>query len=397
MLQHQHCQILIIGGGTAGLIVASKLIKKLPAVSIVLLDSADKHYYQPAWLFAGSGIMAKEKSARSEKSLIPNGVLFLQEAAELCNPDENYVITSQGKRIFYDYLALAPGITVDWAGVKGLEGSIGKDGVVSIYSYEQLDQTWQSIKIFPGGAAVFTLPATPLKCPSAPQKIMYLAEEYFHKTGVRKDTNVIFFTAKDKLCEIKKYESTLKKVIERKNIKIFFKHDLEEVRPDKKEAVFKSLVTGSKETIKYDLLHVTPCFQAPVFLKKSRLTQKNGLVDVNPYTLQHQRYKNIFALGDAADLPTPKTGAAARRQAKVVAENLIRLLSSGQPGASYNGYTSCPITTGYGKVVLLEYDYDKKPLETFPFNQAKERYSMFLLDRYVLPYMYWNFMLPGRI
>ncbi|MDD4238243.1 MAG: pyridine nucleotide-disulfide oxidoreductase, partial [Desulfotomaculaceae bacterium] len=123
----------------------------------------------------------------------------------------------------------------------------------------------------------------------------------------------------------------------------------------------------------------------------------NGLVDVNPYTLQHMRYHNIFVLGDAADLPTPKTGAAARQQAKVVAENLIRLLSSRQTKANYNGYTSCPITTGYGKVVLLEYDYDKKPLETFPFNQAKERYSMFLLDRYVLPFMYWNFMLTGRI
>ncbi|MDD3894884.1 MAG: FAD/NAD(P)-binding oxidoreductase, partial [Syntrophomonadaceae bacterium] len=316
MLPQQHCQILIIGGGTAGLIVASNLIKKLPTANIILLEPADKHYYQPAWLFAGSGIMAKEKSVRSEKSLIPNGINFLQEAAELCNPDEKYVITCQGKKIFYDYLALAPGLTVNWAGCKGLEDSIGKDGVVSIYSYDQLDQTWQSIKNFPGGNAVFTLPATPLKCPSAPQKIMYLAEEYFHKTGVRKDTNVIFFNAKDRLCEIKKYESTLKKVTERKNIKIFFKHDLEEIRSDRKEAIFKSLVTGSTETIKYDLLHVTPVFHTPVFLKKSRLTQNNGLVDVNPYTLQHMRYHNIFVLGDAADLPTPKTGAAARQQAK---------------------------------------------------------------------------------
>ncbi|MDD4239314.1 MAG: FAD/NAD(P)-binding oxidoreductase, partial [Desulfotomaculaceae bacterium] len=294
MLIQQHCQILIIGGGTAGLIVASSLRKKLPADNIVLLDPADKHYYQPAWLFAGSGIMAKEKSVRSEISLIPDGVNFLQEAAEICNPEGKYVITGKAKKIFYDYLVLAPGLQANWAGIKGLEESIAREGVVSIYSYEQLDQTWQTIKNFPGGNAVFTLPATPLKCPSAPQKIMYLAEEYFKKSGVRKDTNVIFFNAKDRLCEIKKYESTLKKVIERKNIKIFFKHDLEEIRSDKKEAVFKSLVTGSTETIKYDLLHVTPGFHTPVFLKKSRLTQKNGLVDVNPYTLQHMRYHNIF-------------------------------------------------------------------------------------------------------
>lgn len=145
------------------------------------------------------------------------------------------------------------------------------------------------------------------------------------------------------------------------------------------------------------MLHVTPGFQAPSFLKKSQLSQKSGLVDIDHYTLQHQRYHNIFALGDVADLPTQKTGAAARQQAKVVVENLIRLLSSKQVDSSYNGYTSCPITTGYGKVVLLEYDYDKKPMETFPFDQAKERYSMYFLDRYVLPHMYWNFMLKGRI
>lgn len=397
MLAAQYCRILIVGGGTAGLIIASNLIKRLPGANIILLDPADKHYYQPAWLFAASGIMDKEKSVRSEQSLIPRGVNFLQEAAETCNPDEQYIMTDKGRKISYDYLALAPGLTTDWNGIKGVGEAIGKDGVVSIYSYDQLDQTWHSIKNFKGGNAVFTLPATPLKCPSAPQKIMYLAEDYFKKAGVRESTNIIFFNAKDKLCEIKKYENTLNKVIEKKNIRIFFKHDLEEIRPDQKKAVFKSLVTGRKETIGYDMLHVTPKFHAPEFLKKSRLLLDGGLVDVDPYTLQHKRYKNVFALGDAADLPTPKTGAAARQQAKVVAENLFRLLSSQQVRVSYNGYTSCPITTGYGKVVLLEYDYDKKPQETFPFDQSKERYSMYFLDRYVLPYMYWNFMLPGRI
>jgi len=388
---------LIIGGGTAGLAVASRLIKNLPVADIILIDPADKHYYQPAWVFAGTGITAKEASLRDLKSLIPERVHFIQETAESLHPGDNFIITDKGKRIDYDYLVLAPGILADWTGIKGLRESIGRGGVVSVYSFEHLDETWRNIRDFQGGNAVFTLPGSPVKCPSAPQKVMYLAEEYFARKGVRKDSNIIFFSAKDNICEVEKYIAALNKVIERKRIKVFYRHRLLEINPLAKEATFECLDTSRRKTAAYSMLHVTPPFKTPDFIKESRLAQTSGFINVDLYTLQHKQYNNVFALGDAADLPTSKTGAAARKQAEVVAENLLRLIKNRPMAGSYNGYTSCPIITGYGKVVLMEFDYEKNPRETFPFNQAKERSSMYFLDKNVLPHLYWNYFIKGKL
>jgi sulfide:quinone oxidoreductase len=160
-VEYLHCQILIVGGGTAGLAVASRLIKRQPETDIILLDPAHKHYYQPAWVFAGAGIIEKEVSVRDLKSLIPDKVRFIQEAAAALQPEANYIITDKGNRIGYDYLVLAPGIVPDWSGIKGLRESIGRDGVVSLYTYEYLDETWRNIRTFQGGNAVFTLRTHP--------------------------------------------------------------------------------------------------------------------------------------------------------------------------------------------------------------------------------------------
>lgn len=394
---YRHCQILIIGGGTAGLAVASRLVKSLPGADIILVDPAHKHYYQPAWVFAGAGIMAKETSVRDLEPLVPDKVHFIQETAEAVLPGDNCVITGNGKRISYDYLVLAPGILADWTGIKGLRESIGRGGVVSVYSFEHLDETWRCIRDFQGGNAIFTLPGSPVKCPSAPQKVMYLAEEYFVRKGVREGSDLVFYSGKEDICEVKKYIAALNKVIERKKIKVFYRHRLLEIHPSSKEATFECLDTGRSETVPYSMLHVTPPFRLPAFVKDSGLAKPNGFIDVDHYTLQHRVYSNVFALGDAADLPTSKTGAAARKQAQVVAENLLRLVKDRSVRTRYNGYTSCPIITGYGKVVLMEFDYQKNPCETFPLNQARERYSMYFLDKNVLPHLYWNYFLSGKL
>ncbi len=399
----EHYRIVIVGGGSAGISVAARLSRALKQSDIAIIEPSSVHYYQPLWTLVGGGVFKKEATKRSERSLIPRGATWIRESvAELC-PQENNVVTDKGRTIEYDYLVLAPGIQLDWQKIKGLEGNLGKDGLCSNYAYEQCEQTWQTIRSFSGGQAIFTQPGTPIKCAGAPQKIMYLADETFRKNGVRDRTSIHFVSGTGAIFSVKEYGNTLLKVIVRKGIETTFKHELVEVRPASKEAVFVNLDDGSEVMLHYDMMHITPPMSAPDFVKRSALANAEGplkgWVKVDKRTLQNPDYPNVFALGDAAGLPTSKTGAAVRKQAPVVAHNLLEVMrvAEGPRFDSYDGYTSCPLVTGYGKLVLAEFDYDLKPKETFPFNQNKERLSMYLLKAYGLPLMYWHGMLKGRM
>lgn len=392
-----HHQILIVGGGTAGITAGARLSKALKGSSIAILEPCDKHYYQPLWTLVGAGVTDKETTEREEADQIPKNVFWIRDRAVEFHPEENHVVTAEGKKIYYDYLVIAPGIQIDWHKVKGLRESIGREGVCSIYAYEQVDATWETIRNLRRGNALFTHPSTPIKCGGAPQKIMYLAEDYFRISGVREQIKVVFLSAGKAIFAIPKYAKTLNEVIARKGIETRFQWDLTEIRSGSKEAVFRHMEKGDELVLQYDMIHVTPPMSAPDFVKRSPLANADGWVDVDKYTLQHKKYENIFSLGDASSLPTSKTGAAVRKQAPVLVGNLVAHMKGEPLPARYDGYTSCPLITGYGKVVLAEFDYDLNPKETFPFDQSKERYSMYLLTRYLLPPMYWHGMLRGRI
>ncbi len=175
-----------------------------------------------------------------------------------------------------------------------------------------------------------------------------------------------------------------------------YRHNLVAIRPESKDAVFEQLDTGEQVVLHYDLLHVAPPQSAPAFVQRSPLAGPGGWLELDKHTLRSPRWPNVFGLGDASDLPTSKTGAAVRAQSKVVVENLTALLAGREPAARYNGYTACPIITGYRRLILAEFDYDLQPQETFPFDQSKERYSMWLLKKRGLPAFYWHRMLRGR-
>lgn len=391
-----HYQVVIVGGGTAGITVASQLAKKDVNAEIAIIEPSDKHYYQPLWTLVGGGVFPKETTQRDEIDFIPDGVTWIREAVSDFHPEENEVITLEGNRFEYDHLVIAAGIQLDWNGIKGLEGNVGKYGICSNYSYDTVDSTWEYIRNFKGGKAIFTHPSTPIKCGGAPQKICYLADDYFRKKGLTQETEVIFATANSDIFPVKRYADNLKKVIARKGINAKYQHDLIEIRPEEREAVFKKLATGEEVVLDYDMIHVTPPMSAPDFIKESPLTDDAGWVDVDKDTLIHNEFSNIYGIGDVTNLPTSKTGAAVHKQAPVLVENLVSRIKGQNPVSKYDGYTSCPLVTGYGKLILAEFDYDKTPRETFPFDQSRERYSMYLLKAYVLPQMYWHGMLKGR-
>jgi len=400
MTQTENFDILIAGGGCAGLTVAARLKKLLRAegvkATMAVLDPAEKHYYQPLWTLVGAGVCSRQVTERNEKSLIPAGVTWLKDGVAHFCPDQNYLMTQSGNAIHYRFLVVATGIKLDWEKIPGLAESVGHHGVCSNYSYDTVESTWENIKNFKGGTAIFTQPPPPIKCGGAPQKIMYLADDYFRKSGVRNKSKVIFCSAASNIFAVKKYADTLDQVLIRKEIVTKYKHNLVEIYPADKEAVFKNLDTGEDEVIRYDMIHVTPPQCAPDFMKGSPIANADGWVDVDKFTLQHSRFPNVFGLGDASTLPTSKTGAAIRKQVPVAAMNLIAAMQGRPLQARYNGYTSCPLTTGYGSLVMAEFDYDLQPQETFPFDQSKERRSMYLVKKHLLPRLYWDGMLRGR-
>ncbi len=392
-----HHRIVILGGGTAGLTVAARLARKLERPDIAILEPSLKHYYQPLWTLVGAGVFPKQASERDEADFIPKGATWHRDAATELRPDENLVLTRGGRAIGYDYLVVAPGIQIDWGKVEGLEEHLGTRGICSNYDYRTVDYTWYCIRHFRGGTALFTNPGTPVKCGGAPQKIMYLADDHLRKADVRDRSRIVFASATETIFQVPRYARTLERVIERKGIETLFGHDLIAVRPEAREAVFRRVGSGDEVTLPYEMIHVTPPMSAPDFIKRSPLADAAGWVDVDKFTLQHARYPNVFGLGDASNLPTSKTGAAIRKQAPVVAKNLISTMRGEPPVARYDGYTSCPLVTGYGKLVLAEFDYEKTPQETFPLDQSQERRSMYLLKKYGLPAFYWHGMLRGRL
>ncbi|MEJ2005603.1 MAG: FAD/NAD(P)-binding oxidoreductase [Cyclobacteriaceae bacterium] len=415
-----HHKILIIGGGTGGITVAARLLRKDKSLDIGIIEPSSKHYYQPAWTLVGAGTYNLKDTERNEKDFIPKGATWIKDKVVSLDPDNNSVTTSEKGKLTYDYLVVAAGIQYNWEAIPGLKEALGKRGVTSNYEKDMTTYTWELLQKTKSGNAIFTQPATPIKCGGAPQKIMYLAEDYWRKNGVRDNINVIFATPGTVIFGVKKFAETLTKIVTKRNIFTRYYHKLVAIDPEKMEAVYqytnpdkKAVLTDEdkklgirlegedKFVIPFTMLHTPPPQSAPDFIKNSKLARPEdpyGWVDVDKYTLQHVRYPNVYSLGDAAGTPNAKTGAAVRKQAPVLVENLMDTMKkqSLEGNPTYNGYGSCPLVTRYGRMVLAEFDYENKPTPSFPINTAKERYSMWILKKYFLPWLYWNRMLKGK-
>jgi len=390
-----HHQVLIVGGGAAGITAAAQLKRARNGLEIAILEPAKEHYYQPGWTLVGGGVSSLDETRRAERDVIPSGVTWIEDAAAGFDPDRNQLTTTGGQSISYDVLIVATGITLAWDRIKGLAEALGKGGVCSNYSKDFAPYTWEAIQAFKGGNAVFTCAPMPIKCPGAPQKIAYMAADVFKRK--RLAHKVIYATATPGIFGIPVYAAPLKAVVARKGIDARFNHVLTEVRPESKEAVFtvKENDSERQEVIAYELLHVTPPMAPPAVVASSPLANATGFVEVDQYSLQHVRYPNVFSIGDSAGMPNSKTAAAVRGQAPVLVANLLAHLDAQPLAAAYDGYSSCPLITGYGKVIMAEFNYKAEPTPSFPLDPTKERWSMWFVKRKILPSIYWNRMLTG--
>ncbi|XP_041355810.1 sulfide:quinone oxidoreductase, mitochondrial-like isoform X1 [Gigantopelta aegis] len=392
-------KLVVVGGGAGGCSTAAKFARKLGKGQIAVIDPAETHYYQPYWTLVGSGLKDVKDSGRPMRSVLPKNCDWIQDKAVAFDPDNCTVTTSNGELINYEYLIVAMGLQLNYHHIKGLPEAFDMDDTIcSNYSRATVVKTFPALQAFKGGNAIFTFPVSPIKCAGAPQKIMYMAEHYFRKTGKRDQANIMFNTTLGTIFGVKKYAESLTKVVKDRNINVNYKRNLIEVRPDKKEAIFTKLDSdsGETETYHYDFLHVVPPMSAPDPLRLAKkIVNETGYLEVNQHTLQHMKYPNIFGIGDCINAPTSKTAAAAATMCYPLMKNLWAVMNGKTIKHEYDGYTSCPLLTGYGKCIMAEFDFAAEPLETFPIDQGKERLSMYHIKKDILAPVYWYLMLPG--
>ncbi|GLK56649.1 sulfide:quinone oxidoreductase [Methylopila capsulata] len=396
--------VVIVGGGAGGIAVAASMLARKPGLDIAIVEPAEVHYYQPGWTLVGGGVFQASDTRKEMASVIPRGARWIKAAAAGFDPQNKTVLLEGGRTVSYTKLIVAPGLRLNWGGVEGLEQTLGKNGVTSNYRYDLAPYTWELVKGFRGGTALFTQPPMPIKCAGAPQKAMYLSCDQWMRQGVLSGAKVEFLNAGPVLFGVADYVPPLMEYVNKYGIQLSFGHNLIRIDGPAKRAWFKVTGKDGESSVverAFDMIHVTPPQSPPDIVTSSPLANEAGWLDLDPATLRHVRYPDVYGLGDVSGAANAKTAAAARKMAPVVAVNLLRDMGALEEPheAVYDGYGSCPLTVERGKVILAEFGYGGKRMPSFPkwfIDDLKPSKAAWLLKERVLPEIYWKAMLKGR-
>ena len=430
-------KILIIGGGLAGMSTAARFNNTLDNPDITVIEPGDiATSYQPGQTLVGGGIWEKDALVYNTDDFVPSGVTIIKEKAVEFDPDKNTVTTASGKKVGYDYLIVAAGLKLDFSKIEGLgitdtitstgdhsavSKTVGKNGITSIYFQQGSEDTWTEMQKFIESAksgkkvrGIFTHPNTPIKCGGAPKKIMYLTDARLREAGARENAELMFFPNGSKMFGVSEYHNAIQRQFETRDMKWNYRHNLVGVDTTKKVATFNKHwkqkgawdedleeygieMKSEKVEVPFDFLHITPPMKAAEEIGSSPIGSSKGWVPVNKESLQHVKYKNVFALGDIAAVPMGKTGGSARKQYKVVVDNVVAMMEGqSELPSKYAGYTVCPLITSIGTVMLAEFNWTKKPTPSFPLDPTQERWIWWLLKVYALKPMTQYGMLSGR-
>lgn len=400
MADRQHT-IVIVGAGTAGTSVAARL-RRAGAQDVAIIDPYDNHYYQPLWTLVGGGMAPQSASSRPRSEVMPQGVHWIKGTATAVDPDARTVTMDDGSTVGYTQLVMAPGIQLDWGKVPGLKETIGEHGTSSNYRFDLAPKTWELIRGMRSGTAVFTMPAGPIKCAGAPQKIAYLAADHWRREGVLQDIEMHLVLPTPGMFGVPHFAEILRRTADDYGINVHLSSELKSIDGPARTLTFGGLEGGETTTLSYDMAHLVPPQSAPDWVKASPLStgEGPGYVAVDKHTLQHVRHPDVFALGDAGSTPNSKTGAAIRKQAPVVVQNMKDAIQGKSLSGRYDGYASCPLTLSRDRILIAEFDYDLNlvPSNPLPWPDTTEP----LVDkgtfkRYMLPAMYWHGMMKGLV
>ena len=392
-------RILILGGGTAGTMMANKLFKALDRQEweITIVDQHKTHYYQPGFLFIPFGIYNRSDVVKPKGDFFPSGVNVIYNEIDKIEGENNKVLLTDGRVLKYDFLIIATGTQTRPEETPGLKGEHWYKSVFDFYTVEGALALQRFFKTWEGGKLVLCISELPFKCPVAPIEFVCLAEAYFAEKGIRDKVDITYVTPLPGAFTKPVATKMLSQLMEEKNIKVVPDFYLESVDGDRK--IIKSY---DEIEIPYDVLTIIPVNMGSEMIERSGLGDDMNYVDTDKHTIQSKQFENIFVLGDAANIPTSKAGSVAHLQAEILFENLMSAMEGSPLTAHFDGHANCYIETGYGKGALIDFNYDTEPLPgTFPlpgigpFGLLKNT-KMNHYGKIMFRWIYWHILLRGK-
>lgn len=391
--------IIILGAGTAGTMMANKLSKALDIREwrISIIDTDATHYYQPGFLFIPFGTYKKNDVIKPKKKFIPKGVDFIIGEIDVVKPEENYVLLKDGTKYYYDYLLIATGAILAPEETTGLTDKLWNKDIFEFYSLDGALALHEKFKTWQGGKLVMSIVDMPFKCPIAPIEFVCLADSYFTKRGIRDKVEITFVTPLSGAFTKPVATKMLNEMLSLKNIKVVADFYIEHIDNENKK-----LVSYDEKEVSFDILTIVPLNKGAAFIGRSGLGDELNYVPVNKHTLQMEKYKNIFAIGDAAAIPTSKAGSVAHFEGDVLFENMLAIFEGKAPEAKFDGHSNCYIETGFGKATLIDFNYDIEPLPGVYPLPVLGPFSLLKITRInhwgklFFKWIYWNILLMGR-
>ena len=394
-------KLLILGAGTAGTLILNKLYKKLDRRTwrFTIVDKDERHYYQPGFLFIPFGIYTKEQVVRPKRDFFPKGVEAVFAEVDRIEPEENHVVLAGGRRLDYDVLIVATGVTPRPGETEGLDGPLWHKEIFDFYTYEGACKLADFLKTWEGGKLVVNVAESVIKCPVAPLEFAFLADAYFTEKGLRDEVEIVYTTPLPGAFTKPVASKMLGELLEKKNIRVVPDFYLEHVDNEAKKIVSYD---GQEEP--FDLLVSVPVNMGDDMVERSDMGDEDDLnfIPTHKHTLQAQGHDNIFVIGDATNVPTSKAGSVAHFEGHILVDNILSYIEGKPLEASFDGHANCFIETGFGKATLIDFNYDTEPLPgTFPLPVVG---PMTLLKetrlnhygKLFFEWVYWHMLLTGK-
>ncbi len=398
-------RIVIIGSGAAGTALANRLADRLDGAKIIVIDGRKEHWYQPGFTLIAAGLKPADYSVSQTTDWLPREAELVAEYAAEIDPEGKKVVTASGTEVPYDFLVVASGLTLNWDGIEGFSlDLVGKEGIGAVYAGpDYAAKTWAEMDRFTdtGGQALFTRPATEMKCAGAPLKYTFLTDDYARQKGNRGKVEITYAAHSKSLFGVPIVNEKVRMLFADRGVNVVHDYVMKAIDPGKKIATF-STPEGDQE-LPYDFTNVIPPMIAPEVIRNSPLPWQEGKwvdqgwVEVDKETLRHTRYPDVFAVGDVAGVPKGKTAASVKWQVPVVEDHIVAQIAGDTADTTYNGYTSCPLITRVGRAMLIEFDYNNDLVPSFPGMIAplEELWISWLMKEVALKATY-NAMLRGR-